>query len=81
MIKNILGSMHTTFGKYLVSIILGIGLSSMFRKTCDNAGCLAFKGPHHRDISENIYRHNKDCYTFEAHSISCNTKEKQIDYA
>ena len=81
MIKNILGSMHTKFGKYLISVILGIGLSSIFRKTCSNRDCLAFLAPHHADIVDNIYRHNKDCYKFNSHSISCNSKDKQVNYA
>lgn len=81
MIKNILGSMNTQFGRCLISVILGIGFSSIFRKTCSNTNCLVFKAPHHDDISKNIYRHNDDCYKFTAKSISCKTRSKQIDYA
>jgi len=81
MIQNILGSIHTTFGKYLVSTILGIGFASIFRKSCQNKECLVFNGPHHEDITKSIYKHNDKCYTFESSSISCNTRKKQVQYA
>ena len=81
MIKNILASIHTKFGKYLISVILGIGLSSIFRKTCMDKECLEFKAPHHDDISKTTYLHNNECYTFKSSSISCKSKKKQIPYA
>ncbi len=31
---------HTTTGKYLMSIILGLGLASLFRKVCKDKNCL-----------------------------------------
>lgn len=81
MIQNILGSIHTKFGKYLVSTILGIGLASIFRKSCQNKECLVFSAPHHQDIADNIYRHNNKCYSFASSSVSCNTKKKQVHFA
>lgn len=73
--------MHTKFGTYLISVILGIGLSSIFRKTCDDKDCLEFKGPHHDDIVENIYKHNKKCFKYNSSTISCNSKHTQVHYA
>lgn len=81
MIKNILNSIHTKFGKYLVSVILGIGLASIFRRSCLDSNCLSFKGPHHLDIVKHAYGYNENCYKFKEYPISCNTRGKQIDYA
>ena len=80
MIKNILNSIHSKFGKMLISVILGIGLASIFRKSCDNKNCLSFKGPHHNDVVEHTYKHNNDCYTFTAHSTTCDSTETQVYY-
>ena len=33
-IKNVLNAMKSDFGKYLISIIIGIGFASLFRKAC-----------------------------------------------
>ena len=81
MIKNILNSIHTKFGKYLISIILGVGLASLFRKSCENKDCLVFNGPHHMVIANNIFKHNNKCHSFNAQSISCDKKKTHIDYA
>lgn len=81
MIKNILNSVHTKFGKYLVSLILGVGLASIFRKSCSNKDCLTFKGPHHLDIINSTYGFNNGCYKFKEKAISCNTRTKQVLYA
>jgi len=81
MIKNILNSIHTKFGRYLVSVILGIGLASIFRKSCNNKDCLTFKGPHHLDIVKHTYGFNNGCYKFKENPVSCKSREKQVDYA
>lgn len=81
MIKNILNSINTKFGKYLVSVILGVGLASIFRKSCSNKNCLQFKGPHHLDIVKPTYGFEEGCYRFKERSVTCNTKKKQIYYA
>ena len=45
MIQNIIKSMHTEFGKVVISIILGIGLASIFRRTCHAKECYNFQSP------------------------------------
>jgi len=81
MIKNLLNSIHTDFGKYIISFILGVGLASIFRKSCSNKNCLDFRGPHHLDIIKPTYGFNDGCYKFKEKAISCNTRTKQVLYA
>ena len=33
------------FSKYAISLILGLGLASLFRKACNSRNCLVFKAP------------------------------------
>ena len=70
MIKNLLNSIHTDFGKYIISFILGVGLASIFRKSCSNKNCLDFRGPHHLDIIKPTYGFNDGCYKFKEKAIS-----------
>ena len=35
----------TPMGKKVASVILGIGLATMFRRICNNSKCLVIKGP------------------------------------
>ena len=37
--------MKSDFGKYMISIIIGIGFASLFRKVCGDDKCYIFKGP------------------------------------
>ena len=42
-------------GKIGVSIILGLGLATLFRKACDDETCLSFNGPVITDLEDKIY--------------------------
>ena len=42
MIQNIIKSMHTDFGQVVISIILGIGLASISRRSCHDKECYKF---------------------------------------
>lgn len=78
MIKNILHGMHTKNGQILISIILGIGVASIFRKICTETNCIDFRGPDLKDVEKSIYGHNNLCYKFSPQSTTCNTEKKQI---
>jgi hypothetical protein len=83
MFGNILSKMQTPMGKIIISLILGIGLASLFRKSCDREGnCLVFKAPPLDDIIKNTYKHNNECYNFKQSSITCgNLNKKSVIFA
>ena len=37
--------LYSSFGQKLISILLGLGLATLFRKVCNDRNCLIFKGP------------------------------------
>jgi len=37
--------MQSPYGKIIISLILGFGLSTLFRKTCSGKKCIEFKSP------------------------------------
>jgi len=72
MFLNIIKSIYTPTGKILISIILGLGFASLFRKNCkNNDECIDFKGPPIDEISKNTYKHNNQCYQFKHKAITC----------
>jgi len=81
MIKKILKTINTSTGKIVISIILGVGLASIFRKTCKKDQCISFKAPTKDSIINNTYFHDSKCYSFQEKSISCNNKLKNINFA
>jgi len=80
-VLNLLNAMKTNFGRNMISIIIGIGIASLFRKTCDTKDCMIFKGPEFDKISETTYKYNNKCYKFSEKNVSCNKNKKQVDFA
>lgn len=75
MFRNIGNIMHTHSGKMVISIILGIGLASLFRKSCSEKKCYDFIAPDTEEIKDTIYQHDKSCYNFITETRPCkNTK-------
>jgi len=70
--------MHTKNGKLLISIILGIGAASIFRKVCTETNCLDFRGPDLQEVKDSIYGHNDLCYKFTPQSVTCNKTSRQV---
>ena len=64
--------METNYGINLISIILGLGLASMFRKVCRNKGCVVIKGPELSDVKDKVFKFDNKCYQYEKISTSCN---------
>ena len=81
MIKSIQRFMHDDNAKYIISILIGLGIATIFRKACKNDDCYIFKGPFTSEIHDNIYSFNNKCYKFLPKNIKCNTKQKQILFA
>jgi hypothetical protein len=63
--------LKTDTGRKLISIILGLGLVSLFRKVCNSDKCLVIKGPKISDVSKSIYKIDEECYTYEPIATIC----------
>ncbi len=48
---------HSDVGKNIISIILGLGLATLFRKVCNDKNCIQFNGPIISDIEDKTYKH------------------------
>jgi len=79
MLKKFLDKIYTKNGKIIVSIILGFGLASIFRKVCKDLECYIYKAPPDKEVEDNIFSFNDKCYKYIKNNISCGKKEKQIE--
>jgi hypothetical protein len=76
MFSNIIDNLFkTNRGKIIVSIVLGLGLASLFKKTCVGDGCIVIKSLPPDKIQGNTYRHDEKCYKYKAHSSKCTNKD------
>ena len=69
--------LKTRFGQILISIILGLGLASLFRKVCRDNNCLIIKSPPVNEIQDKIFRFEEKCYVYEPKSSKCTPDQKQ----
>jgi len=72
---------QSDYGKIIISIILGFGLSTLFRKTCDKKQCIKFKGPPLHKIKGQSYEYDDKCYQFTPTPVKCNSTKKIVQFA
>ena len=73
---NFKKAIQTTNGKRVISILLGFGLASLFRKVCHDRTCLEFKAVTTSNIKDKIFKFNDKCYTFKETAVTCNPTKK-----
>lgn len=69
-------AIHSKSGKIVISVLLGFGLASLFRKVCHDRTCLQFTAVTNDKIKNKIFKFNNKCYTFKENTISCNSSKK-----
>ena len=71
---------ETELGKNIISILLGLGLASLFRKVCHDKNCIKFNGPIIDDIQDKTFKHGEKCYQYKTQSDRCDTSKKIIPF-
>tara|TARA_B110000208_G_scaffold74050_1_gene95239 strand:- start:78 stop:323 length:246 start_codon:yes stop_codon:yes gene_type:complete len=65
-------------GKIFVSILLGLGIASLFKRTCIGNNCIIVKTLSPDHIQNNIYRHDDKCYKYKSHSSKCDDNNIEV---
>lgn len=63
--------MDDPIGRIVVSILLGFGLATLFRKVCTGQNCVVVKGPNPDEISKYYYKIDQDCYKYTPYETNC----------
>jgi hypothetical protein len=69
--------LYSDAGKNIISVVLGIGLASLFQKVCKDKDCIIFSGPIISEVDNKIFKHDDNCYKYDIISTSCD-KDKRI---
>ncbi len=67
------------YSKYIISLILGIGLGALFRKSCKENNCMIYKVPDLNNIHNRSFKYNNSCYKYELVPGKCNPTKKIIE--
>ena len=68
-------------GKIIISIILGLGFATLFRKVCKDRDCIIFKAPDINKIKNQIFKFQDKCYTFKENIEKCDNRKKIVHFA
>lgn len=75
---NIKRLTNTPMGQVLLSIILGLGLATMFRHVCHGKNCISFNGPVISEINGKIYKFGENCYEYKIKHAKCNPTKRVV---
>lgn len=68
MISEVL---DTQAGSIIISVIIGLGLASFFKKICKEGRCIVIQGPDVNEIQKNVYKIDNECYKYKPTLTSC----------
>ncbi len=74
-VKNMI---HSKVGNVIISILLGVGLATFFRKACTERNCMVFKAPPLKKLNGQVYKYNDKCYKFSSQATKCSKNKKNV---
>jgi hypothetical protein len=72
--------LHSHNGKIIISILLGFGFASLFRKICKGYNCINFYAPKLDEFNDKIFKTNNGCVKYKSYITKCDNKNKIIDF-
>lgn len=73
--------LYSPVGKFVIPILLGLGLATLFRKACKNRSCLVFYAAPFDKIKNQIFQFNNKCYKFDEVAKTCDPSKKTLEFA
>ena len=78
---NLRRLIYSEVGRYIISILLGLGLATLFRKVCNERNCIVFKGPALNKVKGQVFKFNDRCYQFQEKIENCDDTKKIVNFA
>ena len=73
--------LYSDIGRYVMSMLLGLGLATLFRKVCKDRNCLVFNAAPIGKIKKQIFKFDNKCYVFDHKAEKCNPVKKTLSFA
>ena len=75
---NLLKKMKTPTGKMVMSIVLGIGLATLFKSLCDHESCRSYIAPKPEEVEDKVIKKDGKCYSYQMENTKCNDDSKKV---
>jgi hypothetical protein len=69
---------HSSTGRIIMSIVLGIGLATLFRSVCKGKNCRIIAAPPMEELEDQIYKFDEKCYKLEKNTIECDKNRQTV---
>ena len=69
--KMISGFLDSKAGQIIISVILGFGLATIFRKVCKDSNCVVITGPKVSETTKYYYKLDNECYKYSPYVTPC----------
>lgn len=71
---------HSVTGRYVMSILLGFGLATLFRQACIGSGCTTYNAPPVKEIDDQTYKFDDACYKIQKTAVKCDPKKEILPF-
>ena len=71
--------LNTYIGRVFISILLGLGLATLFRRACDGKNCILFNGPVISEIDGKTYKYGEHCHKYTLQPTKCDPIKKTVE--
>lgn len=72
---NIQKFIKSQTGMNILSILLGLGLATMFKMSCDTRDCIIFQAG---DMDVDIIKYGSECFKAKEKPVKCDKTKKKI---
>ena len=72
--------LYSDIGKYVMSMLLGLGLATLFRKVCKERNCLVFNAAPIHKVQNQVFKFNNKCYTFDHKAEKCDGTKNLLTF-
>lgn len=62
-------------GQIIISVILGLGLATLFRQVCKGNNCIVIQSPDMKELEKYYYKIDSNCYKYKPYATSCELKK------
>ena len=76
---NLKRLLNTPTGVFIISVLLGFGLATLFYKTCNGKQCLTFNGPLIDEIDGKTYKFGEECYKYTLQATKCDDTKQTVE--
>jgi len=70
--------LNSETGRLFISILLGLGLATLFRKVCTDKNCVTFNGPVLKEVEGKTFQFSDSCYKYELKPTKCESLKKTV---